>query len=109
MLIGSLLPILVGLPSGWFWSTFNRPLRVPLHQQLSGAGDRPAGRGERLACRVCDGERGREGLVESAATCRASSSIRAVKVPISSPDEDTQATRRKRDFCDFIRQLGHVV
>jgi len=30
MLIGSLLPILVGLPSGWFWSTFNRPLRVPL-------------------------------------------------------------------------------
>ena len=34
MLIGSLLPILVGLPSGWFWSTFNRPLRVPLHKQL---------------------------------------------------------------------------
>ena len=34
MLIGSLLPILVGLPSGWFWSTFNRPLRVPLHKWL---------------------------------------------------------------------------
>ena len=30
MLIGSLLPILVGLPSGWFWSTFNCPLRVSL-------------------------------------------------------------------------------
>ena len=36
MLIGSLLPILVGLPSGWFWSTFNRPLRVPLHCLIFG-------------------------------------------------------------------------
>jgi len=61
---------------------------------MPGAGDRPAGRDERLACRrVCDGECGQEGLVETAATCRASSSIRAVKVQMSSPDEDTWATQ----------------
>jgi hypothetical protein len=54
---------------------------------MSGAGDRPAERGGRLACRrVCEGERGQDGLAESAATCRASSSIRAVKVSMSAPE-----------------------
>ena len=58
--------------------------------QISGFGDRPAGRDERLECRrVCDGESGREALAESAATCRASSSARVVKTP----DEDTRATQ----------------
>jgi len=60
---------------------------------MSGAGDRPTGSDERLACRrVCDDERRREGIVASAANCRARSSIRAVKVQISSLDEDTWAT-----------------
>jgi len=57
---------------------------------MPGAGVRPAGRDER---RVWDGEHGREGLTESAATCQASSSILAVKVQMSSPDENTWATQ----------------
>jgi len=61
---------------------------------VSGAEDCPAGRGECLAFRrVSDGERGREGFEESAATCRAGSSIRAIKVQMSSPDEDTRSTQ----------------
>ena len=61
---------------------------------MSGAGDRPSERDGRLACRrVREGERAREGPAESAATCRASSSMRAVKVQISAPDDDTGATQ----------------
>jgi hypothetical protein len=60
---------------------------------MPGAGDHPAERDERLAChRVCDVEGGREGLEESAATCRASSLIRAVKILIST-GEDTPVTQ----------------
>jgi hypothetical protein len=45
------------------------------------------------SCRVCDSERGREGLVESAATCRASSSVGAVRILKSTPDGDKGATQ----------------
>ena len=49
---------------------------------------------ERFGCRrVCDGERGRGAPAESVATCLASSSIRLVKVLMSTPDEDTRATQ----------------
>ena len=73
---------------------FARSLKRRRYQQMAGAGDRPAGRGERLVCRrVCDGERGRQELVESAATCRATSSIWMDKVQMSSPDNDTRATQ----------------
>ena len=55
-------------------------------------GDQPTERDERLACRrVCDGERGREALAGSAATCRASSSMRTVKALMPTPDEKTRA------------------
>jgi len=65
-----------------------------LYQQMSGAVDRPAEREERLQCRrVCDGECGREAFTESAATSRASSSIREVEVLMSSPDEVKRATQ----------------
>jgi hypothetical protein len=58
------------------------------------AGDRPAERDERLACgRVCDGECGGETFVVSAATCRVSSSMRAVKVQMSALDDDTGVTQ----------------
>ena len=78
---------------------------------MSGDADPPAGRNERLACRrFCDGESGREGPVESAATCRASSSIRAFKVQMSSPDEDSRATQgRGVTSAILFPQLGHVV
>jgi hypothetical protein len=58
-------------------------------QQMSGVGDRAAERDGCLAC-VCAGEYGREWLAESASTCRASSSIRSVKVPKS--DDAIRAT-----------------
>jgi hypothetical protein len=74
---------------------------------MSGADDRPGDRNERLACRrLCDGERGREGLEETVATCRASSSIRAVKILIS-PGEDTPATQGGVSRY-FICHLGHI-
>jgi hypothetical protein len=58
------------------------------YQQMSCAGDRPGGRDVRLPCnRGCDDEREQEGLAESTAACRASSSTQAVKVQMSSPDE----------------------
>jgi len=61
---------------------------------MSGAGDRPSERDGRLACRrVDEGERGREGFAESAATCRASSSMWAVKVWMSASDEATRAAQ----------------
>ena len=61
---------------------------------MSGAGDRVAERDRRLACRrVCEGERGREGLAVSAATRRVSSSIRADKEWMSASDEATRATQ----------------
>jgi hypothetical protein len=62
-------------------------LCTPLKRlQISKAGDHPAERDERLACRrVCDGEQGPRGA-------RGSSSILAVKILISSPPEDTRAT-----------------
>ena len=61
---------------------------------MSEAVDRPAERDERLACgRVRDGERGREAFAASAATCRVSSSMRAVKVHMSALDDDTGATQ----------------
>ena len=64
------------------------------YRQMSGTGDRPAERDGHLACRrVCEGERRREGLAVSAATCRASSSIRVIKVWISASDEATRATQ----------------
>ena len=73
---------------------FARSSKRRWYQQKSGAADGPAEHDERLAsCRVCDGERGQEGLAESAATYRGSSSILVVKVLISSPDEDTRATQ----------------
>jgi hypothetical protein len=60
---------------------------------MSGTGDRDTERDGRLACcRVCDVERGREWLAESAAICRASSSIRPVKVLKSASDDATRAT-----------------
>jgi len=59
---------------------------------MSGAGDRAAERDGRLTCRrVCEGERGRKGLAVSAATCLASSSIRAVKVWMSAFDVATRS------------------
>ena len=61
---------------------------------MSGAGDCPSERDGRLACRrVREGECGREGLAESAATCQASLSMWAVKVQMSAPDDDTGATQ----------------
>jgi hypothetical protein len=72
---------------------FARSLKQRWYQQMSEAGDRPAERDEHLACcRVCAGERRRDGLTESVATCRASSSMREVKVLIS-PGEETPATQ----------------
>jgi hypothetical protein len=68
---------------------FARCLKQRWYQQMSEAGDHPAEHDERLACcRVCAGGRGRDGLAESAATCRASSPMRAGKVLIS-PGEET--------------------
>ena len=62
---------------------------------MSGAGKCPAERKDRLEYRrVRNGERSREALAESAATCRASSSIRAVKLLVSSSGEGTRATQR---------------
>jgi hypothetical protein len=61
---------------------------------MSGAGECPAERIDRLAYRcVCNGERGQEVLAEIAATCRAILSIRAVKLLMSSQDEGTRATQ----------------
>jgi len=60
---------------------------------MSRVDDRPVGPDERACRRVCDGERGREAIAASAATCRANSSIRAVNVKMSSLDEDTRATQ----------------
>ena len=58
---------------------------------MSEAGDRAAERDGRLACcHVREG--GRERLAESAATCRASSSIWAVRVLMSASDDATRAT-----------------
>jgi hypothetical protein len=61
---------------------------------MSEASDRPAECDERLAC-GCDrdGERGQEAFAASVATCRVSSSRRAVKVQMSALDDDTVATQ----------------
>jgi hypothetical protein len=90
---------------------FARSLKRRWYQQMSGAGDCPAERDERLAChRVCGGERGREALVESVATCQTSSSIWVLKLLMSTPDgRYTGDTGRRRDFRYFICQLGHIV
>jgi hypothetical protein len=50
----------------------------------------------------------REILMESVTACRASLSIQEVKILIT-PGEGTPATRRRRDFRYFIRQLDHIV
>jgi len=48
---------------------FARLLKQRWYQQISAPGDRFIERDERLACRrVCDGERGREGLAECVVT-----------------------------------------
>ena len=61
---------------------------------MSGVGDRPAGRDERLACRrFCDGESGPEGLVEKCRSSPSQLTNTAVKVQTSAPDEDTRATQ----------------
>jgi len=61
---------------------------------MSETRERPAENDERLACgRVRDGERGRWAFAASAATCRVSSSMRAVKVQMSALDDDTGATQ----------------
>jgi len=65
---------------------FALPLKRLWYQQMSGPDNVPQ------SCRVRDGGRGREGLMESAATCRASSSVWAVTILMSSPDEDKRAT-----------------
>jgi hypothetical protein len=44
------------------------------------------------SCRFWDDESGREGLVESVATCKATSSIWSVGILMSSPDDDKRAT-----------------
>jgi hypothetical protein len=75
-----------------------------------GAGDRPAEHDERL--KICNGERGLEKLVESADTCRTSSSIWAVNVMILSPDEDTRTPATQRGGVTstiFFCQLGHII
>ena len=73
---------------------FARSLKRRCYQQMSGSGDRSAEHDERLASRcVCNGEHRQEGLAESAATCQTCSSIWAVKVQMSSPNEDTWATQ----------------
>jgi hypothetical protein len=57
-----------------------RSFKRQWHQQMSGAGDRPTERDDRLAChRVCDGEHGRDALAESVTTCRVSSSMRRLR------------------------------
>jgi hypothetical protein len=54
---------------------------------MSGAGDRPEERDGGFACRrVCEGDRGRDGYSEYAATPRAGSSIRAFKLLMSASD-----------------------